>query len=329
MNFQDVLLKKSAADRALAYAAKIRELATEETGLRDWLYLSLNVKKGNVFFTLSHSQVLKFLSERRMAPPTTAPSTSAPSRAFTKQPRHLSRNSMASEVTFPIRQDSYTATDLSPRPTLEVSPPTSPVTVLPYPSLAHGVGIRKRSSRTFTVDSGVTSSLSTSSRSIGGGFFASIGRKASIKKDKGGIFLPPVSPGKLISSRHPLQQQSQPLPQPRAIKLGAPPTLPGGPRAPARYAQRTQSVLFASSTAATAPEASGPRAEGQALSVSPRTSSESTEAFDRQVGKLSDLLPQADRTILAGYLRRAQNQDAMLAIGTYLDDEKQGRLRRD
>ena len=49
--------------------------------------------------------------------------------------------------------------------------------------------------------------------------------------------------------------------------------------------------------------------------------------FDRQVARLADLLPHADRDILAGYLRRA-GQD-MLAIGQYLEDEKNGSLRRE
>ncbi|KAJ3977532.1 hypothetical protein EV361DRAFT_863793 [Lentinula raphanica] len=49
--------------------------------------------------------------------------------------------------------------------------------------------------------------------------------------------------------------------------------------------------------------------------------------FRRQVDKLSDLLPHADRAVLAGYLRRS-GQD-ILAIGQYLEDEKTGRLRRD
>jgi len=44
------------------------------------------------------------------------------------------------------------------------------------------------------------------------------------------------------------------------------------------------------------------------------------------VDKLSDLLPQADRDVLAGYLRRA-GQD-ILAIGQYLEDEKHGVLKR-
>lgn len=47
--------------------------------------------------------------------------------------------------------------------------------------------------------------------------------------------------------------------------------------------------------------------------------------FVRQVDRLADLLPHADRTILAGYLRRA-GQD-VLAIGQYLEDEKNGTLK--
>jgi len=47
--------------------------------------------------------------------------------------------------------------------------------------------------------------------------------------------------------------------------------------------------------------------------------------FSRQVDKLAALLPKADRNVLAIYLRRA-GQDT-LAIGQYLDDDKNGTLR--
>lgn len=47
--------------------------------------------------------------------------------------------------------------------------------------------------------------------------------------------------------------------------------------------------------------------------------------FVRQVDKLVDLLPNADRDVLAGYLRRA-GQD-ILAIGQYLEDEKNGSIK--
>jgi len=63
------------------------------------------------------------------------------------------------------------------------------------------------------------------------------------------------------------------------------------------------------------------------------TSSESASNFTEdpefvsQVDKLADLLPQADRGVLAGYLRRAGSD--LNAIGQYLEDEKNGTLRFD
>lgn len=47
--------------------------------------------------------------------------------------------------------------------------------------------------------------------------------------------------------------------------------------------------------------------------------------FYQQVDKLANLLPHADRDVLAGYLRRA-GQD-MRAIGQYLEDEKNGTIQ--
>lgn len=49
--------------------------------------------------------------------------------------------------------------------------------------------------------------------------------------------------------------------------------------------------------------------------------------FERQVDKLADLLPQAERRVLAAYLRRTGTD--MLAIGQYLEDEKNGTIRYD
>ena len=48
--------------------------------------------------------------------------------------------------------------------------------------------------------------------------------------------------------------------------------------------------------------------------------------FTQQVDKLADVLPHVERTVLTGYLRRA-GQD-LLAIGQYLEDEKNGTVRR-
>jgi len=47
--------------------------------------------------------------------------------------------------------------------------------------------------------------------------------------------------------------------------------------------------------------------------------------FIRQIDKLSDLLPHVERDVLAGYLKRS-GQD-ILAIGQYLEDEKNGTIR--
>jgi len=47
--------------------------------------------------------------------------------------------------------------------------------------------------------------------------------------------------------------------------------------------------------------------------------------FICQVDKLAELLPHADRNILSGYLRRAGRD--ILAIGQYLEDEKNGTLK--
>lgn len=52
----------------------------------------------------------------------------------------------------------------------------------------------------------------------------------------------------------------------------------------------------------------------------------STPEFEQQVDKLQAIVPDADRDILAGYLRRAGND--MLAIGQYIEDERRGALKR-
>ena len=46
--------------------------------------------------------------------------------------------------------------------------------------------------------------------------------------------------------------------------------------------------------------------------------------FNVQLDKLAHLLPHADRSVLAGYLRRS-GQD-ILAVGKYLEDEKNGTI---
>ena len=109
----------------------------------------------------------------------------------------------------------------------------------------------------------------------------------------------------------------------RTIQLARSPTLnpslPGGPRAPSRPTNRLHSVL-----------ASKAQPKQELSNIPGRTSMGSTPAeFSQQLEKLADLLPQADKDILAAYLRRARGNDPMLAINAYLEDERQGRLRTD
>ena len=153
-----------------------------------------------------------------------------------------------------------------------------------------------------------------------GGFFSSIGRNYSLKKEK----------EKTLA-----QAKPNPNPNPRPIVIVDTPSLPGGPRAPPGRMQRSQTLIL--STAVSDSSASSVLNRRRSNTIRrpsflnrAGTASESDHVdpeFARQVDKLADLLPQADRDVLAGYLRRA-GQD-ILAIGQYLEDEKNGTLRRD
>ena len=58
---------------------------------------------------------------------------------------------------------------------------------------------------------------------------------------------------------------------------------------------------------------------------SPELDTRANAEFTRQVERLADLLLHADKDVLAGYLSRAGQE--MLAIGQYLEDEKNGNVR--
>ncbi|SJL02177.1 uncharacterized protein ARMOST_05503 [Armillaria ostoyae] len=198
-----------------------------------------------------------------------------PSPAFTPKPRNTSHGSEASEATFPVRPDASVATDLS-----SPSTPNSNI-VLPYPTLAP---------RTSSMKSG---------------FFASLGRKASVSRTPG--------------PQPPRQQAHHPTPN-RTVLTKRPtisPSVPGGPRA--KRMSRSHTMMLSTSTS------SAHTMEDLTESDAQPTTQDDPE-FERQLDKLAVLLPHADRDVLAGYLRRS-GQD-MVAIGLYLDDEKMGRIRR-
>jgi hypothetical protein len=333
--------------------------------------------------------------------PSSAPSTH-PDRQFNGQPRHVSGASVESEATFPVRADAYLATDLSPRPQDDMAGATSTPPALPYPSLASAVSSPPPSMRSMPLP--ISSTLAAPGKS--GGFFASLGRKSSVSREK-------RSPG--LATRVLSKQPPAPPAAPRMVQMTSAPVVRGGPRAAPGRVKRSQTEglvteqgrplvisppiatvsslpieSVASPTLAPAPVpqtqpqqqplaragtvVSGPRALGSKartsqqsppIAESPHSESSSppvssaassgsgakrrssvlkrpsvwgrSEAkpaavandpdFARQVNKLAEVLPQADKEILAGYLRRA-GQD-VVAIGQYLEDDRNGRLRRD
>ncbi|OBZ71787.1 hypothetical protein A0H81_08271 [Grifola frondosa] len=301
MNCQDVVAGRSALERSLGYARKINELAMYDCGLGDWV---VAYKGAGMRTTQTPRQIL----------PPSVLSAHAP------QPRHTSHGSMASEATFPTRPDAYTATNLSSQ-TIDVPSPHTP------PLLSH--------THHYPPPPALAQRLPLGTKSTG--FFASISRKTSLRKEKGP--LSPPSPGKVLSKR--LPGRTSPNVALRSVQVTSPPTIPGGPRAPPGRVQRSKTFsISASPPRALKPDP--PPQNNQRQSSVTRRPSLFTRAraappagkpavvdpeFERQVEKLADLLPHADRNILAGYLRRA-GQD-ILAIGQYLEDEKNGTLRRD
>jgi len=133
-------------------------------------------------------------------------------------------------------------------------------------------------------------------------------------------------------------------PNPRPVQITNAPSVPGGPRALPGRVQRSQTLVLSSSSPARSgnnASASLPmrrrsntlkrpsffgRSNAPAPEIDTPTNTPTNTEFTRQVERLADLLPHADKNVLAGYLSRA-GQD-ILAIGQYLEDEKNGNLRR-
>ncbi|KAG2043111.1 hypothetical protein BDR03DRAFT_853024 [Suillus americanus] len=317
MHFADVAVKKNALDRSVGYAQKINELYMYDCGLGDWI--AETRYKGET----ANPQKRSPANTNARVPSTHSPRT---------QTRNISESSTGSEVTFPRRPDAYLATDLSTPPSGDSSPPNAPPS-LPYPALASAP--RNGTNRASTI---IASSSSSSGRSLTsstslnkspGSFFASLGRKTSLKKDKGVALISPVI-GRALSKSPPRQE-----PNPRPMTIPNSPSVPGGPRAPPNRMQRSQTIVLSpqspsnglghhrSSTVVI----QRPSQLSGRNTLSERGSPTDPDEFARQVDKLAALLPKADKTVLGGYLRRA-GQD-ILAIGQYLEDEKNGTLRYD
>ncbi|KAI0771491.1 hypothetical protein BD413DRAFT_475757 [Trametes elegans] len=345
MDSKDVTILRSARERARAYADKINDLATYDCGLREWL--ATQERSGHHPRQHSHRTVQRLL--HTALPPELG--------GMTPQTRHVSHGSLASQATFPIRADAYTATDLSVRPIdIAQAPTTAPPPTLPYPALAQASATRAHA-RNSTLLSSPTKSLAMlpGTKGAGTGFFASLGRKTSVRREKGLSSLGPQSANnKLLTKRPPGMAQSRSNPQPstsardRDIPLPSVPAIPGGPRAAPGRIQRAKTYSVAPSQPQPQPVPVEPartstqrqsavgrrpslfaraRPNHASTTVGPAAPSVVDPAFQQQVEKLAAILPHADRAILAGYLRRSGED--ILAIGQYLEDEKNGTLRRD
>ncbi|KAI0092592.1 hypothetical protein BDY19DRAFT_1065192 [Irpex rosettiformis] len=312
MTFRDVSALTSPVERASAYAQKIQQLSMCDTGLSEWLQ-AMQTKGPGPRPIRTALQLDIGLSH---------PSTRA---SAAQQPRHVSQNSVSSEATFPLRRDAYTATDLMMRADEDLNLGKPPPISLPYPSLAVKSPPSRASTSVPPTPRSYQVPLSTGPSRSGGGFFSTIGRKGSLKKADS-----PSVPSRVLTKR----SQSRPT-QPLIISA---PTIPGGERAPPGKLQRSHTMSITSVKPVEQPPVSITRSDTRA-SISSRRPSffhrsaaaqpipPTDEEFERQVDKLADLLPHADRTVLAGYLRRA-GQD-ILAIGQYLEDEKKGTIRYD
>ncbi|KAF8484488.1 hypothetical protein DFH94DRAFT_234896 [Russula ochroleuca] len=309
MRCKDILNKRSALERATAYAHKINELSMYDCGLGDWV--TSTKEKGS--------------SKTRLVP--ISPSQS-PDSDLDPRPRHTSRASISSEMTFPLRADAYIATDLSQRDIDTVPSPNVPPPALPYPALA-GVSSTvnsRHSATTMGAQLSHATSLSMGSK-VTGAFFSHLGRSSSTRKDVS----KPAQPTRST-------KQSLTAPNPRPVQIISAPSVPGGPRALPGRVQRSQTLMLSSS-----PPNSGnasaslpmrrrsntlkrPSFFGRSPNPSPEVDVPTSTDFTRQVDRLADLLPHADKDVLAGYLNRA-GQD-ILAIGQYLEDERNGTVRR-
>ncbi|PPR02487.1 hypothetical protein CVT24_002036 [Panaeolus cyanescens] len=318
----EVYSQTTTLQRCAIYTAKINELYLHDCGLSDWL-VEMNTRGTR--------------QTTRARGPSGMP--------FSPQPRHSSRSSMVSEATFPRRPDAYMATDLSQGSTPEINPAIPPAT-LPYPSLAlnppRNHPARSNSSVGHNTPPSSVRSLAPISAPAtkASGFFASLGRRASTsKKDRPVIAFPlnhsttnnvvsgPMSAGPGIGrtiSKTTISSGITSISRP--LNIHGPHASPGGPRAPPNRVQRSQTFM-------TPVTHTYGYQRDDALARRPSLFDLSNDVidirpdpeFNRQVDRLMLLLPNADRDVLSGYLRRAGTD--MLAIGQYLADEKNGTIR--
>jgi len=312
------------------------------------------------FFLLSPSLFTSFVpilflyhdfpgsSKSRLVP--ASPSQQTSDRSLSPRTRHTSKASISSEMTFPLRPDAYIATDLSQRDIDTVPSPNVPPPALPYPALAGVTSTANVRHSTTTIGSQLTHAapLSAAASKATGGFFSTLGRNSSTRKDS--LIRPATTQS--TGARLTKQPPTTTAPNPRPVQITNAPSVPGGPRALPNRVQRSRTLMLtSSSSSSSSPPAGSENTAAAGASSSrpgirrrsntlrrpsffgrstagpspPEVEISPSPEFSRQVERLADLLPHADKDVLAGYLRRA-GQD-ILAIGQYLEDEKNGCIR--
>ncbi|KAF8605495.1 hypothetical protein BDV93DRAFT_63012 [Ceratobasidium sp. AG-I] len=233
--FGDVLRMKSSAERAQGYVRKINQLAAEDSGLGYWV----GYMKGRIRPEVQAPPAVKPISPSAIL---TTFGPHGPGTRRAPQPRHVSGGSTTSEATFAVRPDAYVATNISVRAD---SPPLGPPPSLPYPTLARDIGVRSAASMGAVAVSGSASAsghghegalrLAALANGTGAlrskvgtvGFFSSIGRKASVKRDRDRAIMQqarkPARGGAPAYADLPVSV--------KPVQLSAVPTIPGGPRA--------------------------------------------------------------------------------------------------
>jgi hypothetical protein len=347
LHFSDITNKKTPLERSIGYAQKINELYMYDCGLTQWI-VTTSTTRGMLFIPSNVTSNNISPTDRKPPPPVAGLSLGPPpiSRQASVQQRIVSDGSVRSNATFPIRPDAYAATDLG----VKVSEvPAAPQPALPYPALANAAPRQLAPPILTSFSSSSTTSSARSTPKSAGGFFSSIGRKTSTRRDRG-LLNPSQNQAKLsklppMSPSPPLTTSTTGVSSQTPLLTGSSHSVPGGPRAAPGRAQRSQTLMLAPSPSPPVTSPSPPignkysrrsvmirhgSISPAALVSSPNPASESWRndpTIMAQVDKLADLLPHADRNILAGYLRRAGSD--LVALGQYIEDEKNGVIRRD
>ncbi|KAG9037730.1 hypothetical protein FRB95_004576 [Tulasnella sp. JGI-2019a] len=219
--------------------------------------------------------------------------------------RHVSHGSEASEATFPKRADAYVATDLRSGPSAgRESPPPGkgPPPNIPYPGLVvaqqqqqqqqqkvAGLGIKTSNSVRAAAGALVSPSRSATVTSPvkSGGFFASIGRKASMKgKERpafGDLAKKGIGAGMGMLTNRP-SQVNIPSSQPKTVV--AKPSLIGGPR-PQRPAATGSPRSATKDTTAPSPIGTSPKSSESVMVIERQSIDSRSSGVDGSPGGAS------------------------------------------